>query len=211
MPSPQAKSEGSGPTVAQSSPPADCLLLSVHPGMPTLPFPSPQAELAWLPRLPLTRKQEAQQRPPPGVAAHPQPPAQRGSPRVHSGHLQPRQYTPQEDGRHLKGTRDQSGATLDRVLWSQTDDAAPLHLSVIAPANAAGSCPALERQGAMEGPGAEAPQDEHGMPVGTLVGHGTAYSPVALHQHVASKTLTSLPNTVLTQATAGLHTKTRQL
>ena len=124
------------------------------------------------------------------------------------------QRTPHEDDRHLKGTREQFGATLDRGLWSQTDNAAPLYLSLTAPATAVDSHRALERQGAKEELGAETPQAERGMPVGTPVGCRAGYSPTqtaALRQHVPSKTLPSLLNSVPPQATTGLHTKTRQL
>lgn len=172
----------------------------------------------------MTGKGEDQQRSPPGVAASP-PPAQHGSPRVVASGPDPEraaapaachlwQCAPHEDDRHLKA---QESSLEQHLTGSSGAKQMMQHLCtspLAAPATAAGSHQALERQGVREGLGAETPQAKHGMPVGTLVGHGAGYSPTqttALHQHVASKTLPSLLNTAVTQATTGLHTKTRQL
>lgn len=122
----------------------------------------------------MTGKGEDQQRCPPGVAASP-PPAQHGSPGWRPQDLTQRElqlqlppawgneHSPQEDDSHLKCTGKPFGATVDRGLWSQTDNAAPLYLSLTAPAAAAGSHQAPERQGAKEALGAKPPQAEHGM------------------------------------------------
>lgn len=233
----QAKSEGSSRTAARHSPLADCicrhggcrcpgslLLLGSHLGMQTLPFPSPQAEPAWLPQLlpPGSLSLEQKGRRSAEVSSRccsystawlAQGGGLRAGPRARccSRCLRLGQRAPGEDDHHGKSTRDQFGATLERGLWSQTDDAAPLYLSLAAPAAAAGSHQAPKRQGAEEGLGAETPQAER---VGTLAGCGAGYSraqTAALHQHVISKTLPLLLNTELTEATAGLHTKSRQL